>query len=312
MHTADTPALVFVLGPTGSGKSALAVELAHRFDGEIINCDSLQLYRGLNIGTAKITTEEQRGIPHYLLDALDPQEVFSAGDFARESRKALAAIQERGKLPIIAGGTGFYVQALTHGLFDGPPRDHELRHRLNARETAKPGLLHRYLRRLDPAAAARIHSNDVQKTVRAIEVCLQSQQPMTEQFGQTEQPLTGYRFVKFGLAPERQALYDRINLRCQAMFDRGLRAEVEGLLAQGYGPETKALESIGYKQMLDVLAGRMTEAEALADIQMQTRRYAKRQLTWFRRDPEMHWFNGFGDDPMVADQASVILRLIKS
>lgn len=312
MHTADTPALVFVLGPTGSGKSALAVELAHRFDGEIINCDSLQLYRGLNIGTAKITPEEQRGIPHYLLDALDPQEVFSAGDFARESRKALAAIQDRGKLPIIAGGTGFYVQALTHGLFDGPGCNHELRERLNAREAAKPGILHRYLRRLDPAAASRIHANDVQKAVRALEVCLQSQQPMTGQFGQTEQPLTGYRFVKFGLAPDRAALYARINLRCQAMFERGLRAEVENLIAQGYGPETKALESIGYKQMLDVLAGRLTEDQALADIQMQTRRYAKRQLTWFRRDPELRWFSGFGDDPAVADQASEILRLIKS
>lgn len=312
MHNADTPALVFVLGPTGSGKSALAVELAHRFDGEIINCDSLQLYRGLDIGTAKITAEEQRGIPHHLLDALDPEEVFSAGDFARESRKALAAIQERGKLPIIAGGTGFYVRALTDGLFDGPPRNHELRSRLNDREASKPGLLHRYLRRLDPPAAARIHSNDVQKTVRAIEVCLQSNRPMTGQFGQTEEPLTGYRFVKLGLAPDRDALYGRINLRCQKMFDRGLRVEVEGLLAQGYGPDTKALESIGYKQMLDVLAGRMTEEQALADIQMQTRRYAKRQLTWFRRDPEIHWLDGFGDDPAIAARAHEIVRLIKS
>ncbi|BDC52435.1 tRNA dimethylallyltransferase [Bryobacterales bacterium F-183] len=312
MHNADNPALIFVLGPTGSGKSALAVELAQRFDGEIVNCDSLQLYRGLNIGTAKITRDEQRGIPHYLLDARDPQEVFSAGDFARESRAALATIRQHGKLPIIAGGTGFYVKALTDGLFDGPPRDHELRDRLSQREASKPGILHRYLRRLDPAAAARIHSNDVQKTIRAVEVCLRSDRPMTEQFGQSEEPLTGYRFIKLGLDPARQDLYARINLRCQKMLDRGLRAEVEGLLAQGYGPQTKALESIGYKQMLDVIAGRLTESEALADIQMQTRRYAKRQLTWFRRDPEIHWLHGFGDDPAIANQAAEILRLIKS
>lgn len=312
MHTADTPLLVFILGPTGSGKSALAVEIAHRFDGEIINCDSLQLYRGLNIGTAKITPAEQRGIPHYLLDALDPEEVFSAGDFARESRKALAAIQTHGKLPIIAGGTGFYVRALAHGLFDGPARNHELRNRLNGRETRRPGVLHRYLRRLDPAAGARIHSNDVQKTVRAIEVCLQSTRTMTEQFGQTEEPLSGFRFIKFGLSPDRAALYARIDLRCQAMFDRGLRGEVESLVARGYGPQTKALESIGYKQMLDVIAGRMPEREALADVQMQTRRYAKRQLTWFRRDPEMHWLRGFGDDAAIANEACEILRLIKS
>ncbi len=310
MHIGDKPVLVFVLGPTGSGKSALAVSIAQHFDGEIINCDSLQLYRGLDIGTAKITAEEQRGIPHYLLDALDPEDVFSAGDFARESRKKLDEIQSRGRLPIIAGGTGFYVRALTDGLFDGPTRDEALRERLNAREAARPGLLHRYLRHLDSAAARRIHANDVQKTVRAIEVCVQSRQPMTQQFGYTEEPLTGYQFVKFGLSPEREALYARINRRCELMFERGLRAEVEGLLAKGYNAQTKALESIGYKQMLDVISGRMPEEGALADIQMQTRRYAKRQWTWFRRDPDILWLEGFGDDPEIQRQA--ISHLIKS
>lgn len=308
MAPAEAPVLAFVLGPTGSGKSALAVALAERFHGEIVNCDSIQLYRRLDIGAAKTTLEERRGIPHHLLDALDPNQVFSAGEFARQAKQILYDIRDRGRLPILAGGTGFYVRALTDGLFAGPPRDENLRQDLVRREGRRSGLLHRFLRRLDPASAHRIHPNDVQKTVRAVEVCLRSRQAMSRQFGYTEEPLTGFRFVKFGLSPHRELLYARINRRCERMLELGLRREVEALVADGYGEHSKALESIGYKQMIEVLSGRLTEAEALESIRVETRHYAKRQLTWFRRDPDIHWLSGFGDDHAIQQQAIAILQ----
>ena len=296
-----------VAGPTGSGKSSLAVTLAEAFNGEVINCDSLQLYRHLNLGTAKITIAERRGIPHHLIDALEPDQVFSAGEFARESKRVLAGIEQRGRMPILCGGTGFYLKALLEGLFEGPPRDGDLRAELLRREKLRPGLLHRVLRRFDPPSAARIHERDVQKVVRAIEVSLRSKQAMSKMFGQSEAPLEGFRQLKIGLSPPRDLLYARINLRCERMFAAGLREEVESLLARGYTAGTKALEAIGYKQMLDHLAGRCSEAEALESTRMWTRRYAKRQLTWFRRDPEIHWLEGFGDDDWVAGVARALV-----
>jgi tRNA dimethylallyltransferase len=297
-----------VLGPTGSGKSGLAVTIAETFDGEIVNCDSLQIYRHMDIGTAKIAAAERRGIPHHLLDALEPNQVFSAGEFARQSKRILRDIAQRGKLAILCGGTGFYVKALLEGLFEGPARDEDLRDALLQREQRRPGILHRLLRRIDPPSATRIHGNDVQKTVRAVEVCLRSRQAMSEQFGTSEMPLEGFRYLKLGLAPERTALYERINQRCERMFSGGLREEVLQLRSLGYDEKSKALESIGYKQMLDSLAGRCSEAEALAQTQMQTRRYAKRQWTWFRRDEGIHWLAGFGDEPAVMLKALELVR----
>lgn len=298
---------MIVVGPTGSGKSRLAVTIAESCQGEVINCDSLQLYRHMDVGTAKTTIDERRGIPHHLIDALEPNQVFSAGEFARESKRVLADIRERGKVPILCGGTGFYVKALLEGLFEGPPRDVELRADFLRRESLRPGLLHRVLRRFDPPSAARIHVRDVQKLVRAVEICLRSEQPMSRLFGQTEAPLEGFRQLKLGLSPTRTQLYQRINLRCERMFWGGLQAEVEGLLARGYTSETKALESIGYRQMLDHLAGRCSETEALEATQMWTRRYAKRQLTWFRHDPEIHWLPGFGDSDAIAAAALALV-----
>jgi tRNA dimethylallyltransferase len=305
------PLLAVVAGPTGSGKSGLAVYLAEMFDGEIVNCDSLQIYRHMDIGTAKITAAERRGIPHHLLDALEPDQVFSAGEFARLSKRILHDIRERGKFPIVCGGTGFYLKALLEGLFEGPGRDEDLRAELLRREARRPGLLHRVLRRFDPPSAARIKRQDIQKSVRAVEVCLRSNQPMSTQFGFTEAPLEGFRYLKLGLSPDRSLLYERINRRCEAMFASGLKQEVEALLARGYTAQSKALECIGYKQMLEHLSGLCTEEQALAATQMQTRRYAKRQWTWFRRDVEIHWLNGFGDDPFIKAAAVHAVRTVR-
>jgi len=305
--TSSLPVAAFVLGPTGSGKSALAIALAERLDGEIVNCDSLQLYKRLDIGTAKPTVPERRSIPHHLLDVLEPNQVFSAGEFARQAKQIIAEIHSRGRMPIVTGGTGFYVRALTEGLFESPARDVELREGLVARESRRPGVVHRFLRRLDRLSAQRIHPNDVQKTVRAVEVCLRSGRAMSSQFGDSETPLTGFRIVQLGLAPDRTLLYERINRRCERMLQEGLRGEVEQLLAEGFDAGAKAMESIGYKQMLDCLHGRCTEAEALASMQMQTRRYAKRQWTWFRKDVSVHWLTGFGEDPEVQREAIRLL-----
>ena len=297
-----------MLGPTGSGKSGLAIQLALAFNGEIINCDSQQVYRGLNVGTAKVPLEEQCGVPHHLIDIADPDEAFSAGEYSRRARITLEEIRTRGHLPIVCGGTGFYVRGLLDGLFAGPSRDSDLRDDLNLREHRRPGFVHRLLRRLDTDSFIRIHPNDIQKAVRAVEVSMAAEAPMSTLFGLTEQPLIGFRWLKIGLDPPRESLYMRINERCEQMFERGLIEEVESLLARGYDRQTKALESIGYRQSIDVLEGRVTRAEALAAMQMQTRRYAKRQVTWFRRDAGIQWLKGFGGEPSIEIEAMRLVR----
>jgi tRNA dimethylallyltransferase len=286
----DAP-LIVIAGPTASGKTGLALRLAEAVGGEIVCCDSMTVYREMEIGTAKPSLSERARVPHYLLDVVNPDEGFTAGDFSRMGRAALAEITARGGVPIVAGGTGLYLRALIEGLFPAPPQDPALRERLRARES---GHLHRVLQRLDKAAAEMIHPNDQPKLVRAIEVSLAARRPMTEQWSLGRERLTGYRILRIGLRPERTALYGRIDERAAGMFARGLIEETRGLLAK-YGPQ-RAFESLGYAEACAVLRGEMTEAEAVARAQQGHRNYAKRQGTWFRREPEFQWLEGFGDE----------------
>lgn len=294
--------LVAVVGPTGSGKSDLALRIAEQFNGEVINCDSLQIYRHFDIGTAKLDAAERRGVPHHLIDILDPDQVFTAGEYARRAREVLAGLTGVRKLPVVAGGTGFYLRALLDGLFPGPQRNEDVRGRLTERNRRRPGSVHRILRRFDPAAASRIHSNDVPKTIRALEVCLLTRRPVTELFREGRDALQGYRTLKLGLWPDRDLLYQRLDERCERMFAGGLIEEVRRILALGYPPETKPFESHGYKQTLQYLRGELNLKDALFYAKRNTRHYAKRQMTWFRRDSEVVWLNGFGSDERVEQQ----------
>ena len=299
--------LPVVLGPTGSGKSELAIRIALEVGGEIVNCDSLQLYRGFDVGTAKVPLSERRGVPHHLIDLLEPDQLFTAGDYSRAATTVLREIAARDRVPIVVGGTGFYLRALLQGLFPGPPRDAALRHRLSRREARRPGSLHCILGRLDPAAAARIHPNDKNKTLRALEVRLQAGRPMSLLFEQGRTGLSGFRPIRVGLDPPREMLYDALNSRAVRIFEHGLIAEVRDLLARGVPADAKPFESLGYKQALQAVQGRMTEQQALESTQLETRRYAKRQLTWFRKEPGVHWLKGFGGEAELQAEALAII-----
>ncbi len=288
-----------MLGPTASGKTALSLVLAERFCGEIVNCDSVAMYREFEIGTAKPGAAERARAPHHLLDFVNPVSYITAGEYAREARKVIAEISSRGHLPIVVGGTGLYLRALLEGLFPGPQRTEELRERLRERAaTRNSDYLHRILRRLDRAAAEKIHANDTPKLIRGIEVCLASRQKMTDLWQQGRDPLRGFRILRLGLDPERNALYDRINQRAQQMFDDGLIEETQSLLLK-YGTSARPLASLGYKQAVQFIRGEITREQGLQAAQQAHRNYAKRQLTWFRREPEVKWLNGFGDDPTI-------------
>jgi tRNA dimethylallyltransferase len=308
---AQLPLLVVILGPTGSGKTSLSVALAQKFNGEIVSCDSVAVYQGLEIGSAKPSAQQRKRIPHHLLDVVTPDTFYTAGDYSRAARTAIAAIADRGKLPIVTGGTGLYLRALLQGLFPGPQRSAPLRDRLLRKaETRGPAFLHRILRRLDPASAARVHANDVAKVIRAIEVTLAAGQPMSEAWKEGRDPLTGYRILRLGLDPPRPQLYARINARASAMFAEGLAEETQHLLARyGHSP---ALASLGYRQAAQYLDGSLTLEQAIDAASQGHRNYAKRQLTWYRREPEVCWLKGFGDDLSVYAQAEHLLARAKS
>jgi tRNA dimethylallyltransferase len=301
------PLLIILLGPTASGKTALSLHLAERFSGEIVSCDSVAVYREMEIGSAKPTPAERRQVPHHLIDVADPSEAFTAGDYSRLARAALAGVTARKKLPIVTGGTGLYLRALIDGLFPAPERSEEIRTRLRAAEAVKGATwLHRILTRLDPKAAKQIHPNDTPKLVRAIEVCLAAGQPMTQAWQAGRDTLQGYRLLRIGLNPDRKALYARINQRAAAMFQNGLVEETRQL-ADKYGTDARPLTSLGYKQALALLKDEMSPEEAVASAQQGHRHYAKRQMTWFRREPEVHWLSGFGDQQEVREEAQELI-----
>lgn len=292
-----------IVGPTASGKTALSLALAEKFEGEIVNCDSVALYREFDIGTAKPSPAERARAPHHLFDFVDPTQHVTAGEYARQARQVLAEIKSRRHLPIVVGGTGLYLRALLEGLFPGPQRSEELRERLRKRVAERGSrYLHRILTRLDPAAAGRIHANDAPKLIRAIEVCLASRQKMTELWQQGREALQGFRILRLGLDPDRAPLYDRINQRASQMFDGGLVEETKRLLEK-HGAEALPLSSLGYKQAVHFFRGELSREQALQAAQQAHRNYAKRQLTWFRREPDVTWMNGFGDDPNIQEQA---------
>jgi len=299
----DSP-LLAIVGPTASGKSALGLWLAQQLGGEVVACDSTQLYRGFNVGTAKPTVEERQGIPHHLIDELDPWEEATAGSYRERAIAVLEDLRTRKKMPIFTVGTGLYLRALLEGLADVPLRSEELRARLWASaEEHGPGHLHRILKRMDPISAEKIAPGDEQKLVRAIEVCLLAKKPLSELHCSGGKPLRGWRALKIGLTPEREALYERIHARSEAMLAAGWMDEVRGLLASCLPADAKPFDFIGYRELRAVLQGEMPLEQARATIQQATRRYAKRQLTWFRRDQQIHWLPGFGQDPAIQQQA---------
>lgn len=296
--------LVVILGPTASGKSALAIWLAERLNGEVLVCDSTQVYKQFDIGTAKVPLAEQRGIAHHLVDLVEPEQTFTAGEYRREALQVLLEVSQREKLPILTAGTGLYLRALLEGLADAPERSEELRARLRERAQLRgPEHLHRLLVRLDPERGSRIAPRDTQKVIRAIEMRILAGKPVGEIHGAGRDGLKGYAVQKIGLAPERDALYARIQERTEAMIRDGWLDEVRQLISKGIPADAKPFQFIGYSELRSYLNGPLTMESAVKKIQQATRQFAKRQLTWFRKEPDVHWLAGFGDDPAIGAAA---------
>ena len=305
----DPSRLIVILGPTASGKSALAIRLAEEFGGEIVVCDSTQVYRRFDIGTAKVPRAEQRGIPHHLVDIVEPAEVFTAGEYRRRALAVLADLRHRGKLAILTAGTGLYLRALLEGLSEAPERSEELRDRLREKASRRGAeYLHRLLVRLDPATATRIAPRDTPKIIRAIEMRVLTGKPVGEIHGSGRSGLEGYSVKKIGLAPERAALYAKIDARAWEMIRAGWVDEVRNLIAACVPADAKPFQFIGYSELRRHLEGGLSEKDAVAQIQQATRQFAKRQLTWYRRESEVNWLPEFGDDPKIQSAAIEIVR----
>ena len=305
--------LIAIVGPTASGKSILGVWLAERLGGEVVACDSTQLYKGFDIGTAKPRPAERRGIPHHLIDVLPACDDATAGGYRQMAVRVLEDLRRHGKIPIFTVGTGLYLRALVEGLADVPQRSEELRERLRASiESHPPGHLHRILQRLDAEASRKIAPGDEQKLIRAIEVCLLAKRPLSEVHRSGRIPLEGWRVLKIGLQPPRDKLHERIHARTDAMLAHGWAEEVRALVDSGLPENAKPFDFIGYRELRAVLSGTMELEDARGAIQQATRRYAKRQLTWFRREAGVHWFEGFGDDPQVQAQSLKYLSELAS
>lgn len=301
------PLLVVILGPTASGKSSLAVNLAQQIPGEVVNCDSRQLIRGFDAGTDKPTAMQRSAVPHHLYDVVGPQVVYSAGRYMSEARMVCREIAVRGHVPIVVGGTGLYLRALLRGVFEGPGRSDPLRHRLR-RIAEKRGseYLHRLLARKDPQAAAAVQTADLVRIIRALEVCFLTGRPFSELQTQTT-PLRGFRICRIGLNLPRPQLYDRIDRRVVEIFDSSLLQEVRMLLKSGVSSASPGFQSLGYPRALSHIKGEITLAEAIALTQRDTRRYAKRQMTWFRREKDVEWLTTPGEDPLTLKRSLTLI-----
>jgi tRNA dimethylallyltransferase len=285
--TADRTRLIVICGPTGIGKTSLAIDLARRFLGEIIGADAMQIYRYMDIGTAKPTPEEQAAIRHHLVDVVDPDEPFDAARFRDLATQAIRMIRREGRRPFVVGGTGLYIKALIHGLFEAPAADPQVRRRLQSEAAADAEAVYRRLEEEDPESAARIHPNDTYRVIRALEVLESTGVPLSRHLGRHGFLREHYPALKILLNMDRGELYRRIDLRVDQMVQQGLLEEVRSLLQRGYAPDLKSMQAIGYRHMLDYLAGKTGWKESVALLKRDTRRYAKRQLTWFRADPAM-------------------------
>jgi tRNA dimethylallyltransferase len=293
-----------IMGPTASGKTTLGVELAMRIGGEVINCDSVQIYSGIEIATAKPTGSEMRGIPHHLISYVDPKVNYTAADWAADAAAKIREIESRGKVPILVGGTGFYFRTLRQPLFESPKTDGSLRERLRGIHRRRgPRHLHRILRRVDPLAAGRVDEADYVRVIRAIEHFFQTGRPISsEQPKMPPPPDFAARIRLFVLNPPRAVLYERINARAKQHFDRGLIEEVRHLIAAGVPQESNALGAHAYRRVCEYLRGERSLDAAIERSQQDVRNYAKRQLTWFRSEPGAVWLDGFGDEPAVLDR----------
>ncbi|MGH9513647.1 MAG: tRNA (adenosine(37)-N6)-dimethylallyltransferase MiaA [Terriglobales bacterium] len=297
------PLLVALLGPTASAKTALSLVLAEEFHGEIVNCDSVAMYREFEIGTAKPNAVERDRAPHHLFDFVEPTGYITAGEYARRARQTLEEIKSRKTLPIVVGGTGLYLRALLEGISEGPQRSEDLRARLRDRAKVRgSSYLQAILSRLDPKAATKIHANDVPKLIRAVEVCIASRKKMTELWQRGRVPLAGFQVLRLGLDPPREELYARINQRASQMFDSGLVDETRRLIEK-YGSAATPLTASGYKQAVRLIRNEIDYSTAVQLTQQAHRNLAKRQMTWFRREPEVVWLKGFGDEKRIHREA---------
>jgi tRNA dimethylallyltransferase len=307
------PQLIAIVGPTATGKSALAIALAERLNGEIVSCDSTAVYRGFDIGTDKVPPAERRGIPHHLIDVADPDEEYSAARYAREASVVIRDITNRGRQPILAGGTGFYYRAVTRGLFEGPGRDEPLRRRLErVAERKGPERLHRWLARVDPASAARIQPPDVKRVVRALEVWMLTGRPLTDHFAATASPLPEYAVTAIALQIPADQTAERVARRVHAQFEGGLLDEMRGLLAQGVPETALPFTGLVYRQALEHLHGLRDEAATRELIIRENRKYSRRQLIWFRKEPNLRWIHAAGERPETVDEAVAFLRILRA
>jgi tRNA dimethylallyltransferase len=298
------PDIIVICGPTGIGKTTTAIALAEAYNGEIVGADSMQIYREMEIGTAKPTPEEQARVPHHMVDIIPPDAPFDAARYEKLAREAVYDLHKQGKLPIVAGGTGFYIKALTRGLFDAIPSNPEIRQRLQAEAKAlSGGELHQRLAACDPETARKLHPNDTYRIVRALEVYEVSGRPLSEHHQDHRFGDRPFRQLSIGLTIPRETLYSRIDTRVDLMLQAGLLDEVRELMEKGYGPELKSMQSIGYRHMADFLLGRLPWEEAVRTMKRDTRRYAKRQMVWFKKDPDIHW--------LAPDQIETMEQLVK-